>query len=188
MRTIQFDRARFQLEGPEGWLMLRVPPACRQPARAFVHDMKQDKLYEAQLQPRRGRRSLDANRYFWLLCGKLAMAIGESKEAIYRGYVRELGDNFYFKSVQPEEVARFQRIWSGGRAGWFCEQVGPSQRPGEVELICYYGSSYYDTRQMSRLIDLVVQDCRDQDIETMTPEELALLKEDWEHAPDDQGL
>ena len=43
----------------------------------------------------------------------------------------------------------------------------------------YYGSSTYDSAQMSRLIDLVVQECQAQGIETKTPEELALLKEDW---------
>lgn len=32
---------------------------------------------------------------------------------------------------------------------------------------------------MSRLIDLIVQECRMQGIETKTPAEIALLKENW---------
>ena len=33
-------------------------------------------------------------------------------------------------------------------------------------LLCYYGSSTYSTVQMGRLIDLIVQDCKEQGIET----------------------
>lgn len=43
----------------------------------------------------------------------------------------------------------------------------------------YNGSSSYDTKQMSRLIDYVVQDAKSLDIETMTDRELSLLKEGW---------
>ena len=46
-------------------------------------------------------------------------------------------------------------------------------------LMAYHGSSTYDTAQMSRLIDSLVQDCRQLDIETLPPEKLALLKEAW---------
>ena len=44
---------------------------------------------------------------------------------------------------------------------------------------CTDGSSTYDTAQMSRLIDLAVQDCKALDIETATPQELSLLLDRW---------
>lgn len=43
----------------------------------------------------------------------------------------------------------------------------------------YYGSSCYDTKQMSSLIDHLVQDCKALGIETLTPQELARMKEEW---------
>ena len=46
--------------------------------------------------------------------------------------------------------------------------------------MAYHGSSTYDTQQMSRLIDNLVQDCKALDIETLTPDKLALLKEAWD--------
>ena len=56
----------------------------------------------------------------------------------------------------------------------------PSKIPGWVpDVILYYGSSTYDTRQMSRLIDLVVEDCKDNGIETLPPEKLAAMVEKW---------
>lgn len=50
----------------------------------------------------------------------------------------------------------------------------------EPEFICpACGSSVYNTKQMSRLIDHVVQDCKAVGIETLTPLELDRLKGDW---------
>ena len=62
----------------------------------------------------------------------------------------------------------------------------PSKLPGCVNVILYYGSSTYDTAQMSRLINLAVQDCKEQGIETMTPQELAAMMEGW-NAQADKG-
>jgi hypothetical protein len=45
--------------------------------------------------------------------------------------------------------------------------------------MCYYGSSYYDTAQMSRLIELAVQDCKELGIETRSEEEIASLLGEW---------
>ena len=46
-------------------------------------------------------------------------------------------------------------------------------------MTVWYGSSVYDTEQMSRLIDAIVQDCRDVGIETMTPREMDALVSRW---------
>ena len=57
--------------------------------------------------------------------------------------------------------------------------MGRSKIPGYRNLRCYYGSSTYDTKQMSQLIDNLVQDCKALGIETLTPDKLALLTEEW---------
>lgn len=56
----------------------------------------------------------------------------------------------------------------------------PSKLQGCVNVVLYFGSSTYDTAQMSRLIDLCVQDCKQVGIETMTPAELEALVERWD--------
>ena len=45
-----------------------------------------------------------------------------------------------------------------------------------MNVVFSYGSSTYDTAQMSRLIDNIVQDCKAVGIETLTPSELAKLE------------
>ena len=59
-------------------------------------------------------------------------------------------------------------------------ETSPSKIDGCTNVILYYGSSEYDTRQMSRLINLIVEDCKIQGIETMTPDELSALLDRWE--------
>lgn len=187
MRSIQFDKAQFRVEGTEAWLMLRIPPDARMPARALVKEMKPDKLYETDVKPHKEKRSLDANAYFWLLCGKMAAVTGIPKNELYQEYIKEIGDNFDIVPVREDAFSRWVKNWQSKGLGWLCEDLGPSKANGYRNVACYYGSSCYDTAQMSRLIDLVVYDCKEQDIETATPEELARLKEEW-NAPKDKSL
>lgn len=92
------------------------------------------------------------------------------------------------KSISTENVTSFdvnkaiQRSLTKACArhglGWIAEPF-ERQIPGCTNVNVYYGSSTYDTAQMSRLIDLVVFDCKENGIETMTPEDLARLKGAW---------
>lgn len=56
------------------------------------------------------------------------------------------------------------------------------QKLGETEfkiINAYYGSSSFNSKQMSRLINDVVEDCKVYGIETKTPEEIKSLLESW---------
>ena len=75
----------------------------------------------------------------------------------------------------------FCRRWESKGTGWMAEQE-PSKIPGCVKVTVWYGSSTYDVEQMSRLIDQIVADCREANIETLTPQELAALKSRWGEA------
>ena len=149
----------------------------RPAARRFALEMKKDKLYTADLKQHRERRSLDANAYFWVLCGKLSTVLGVHKDELYRELVRGIGDNFRLVDVAAGDVKDFTRMWQSKGLGWVCEPAG--DQGDKITLCCYYGSSFYDTRQMSALIDLIVTECREQDIETLPPDKLAGMLEAW---------
>ena len=55
----------------------------------------------------------------------------------------------------------------------------PSKIPGCTNVVLYYGSSTYDTKQMASLIDAVVEACKSVDIDVATPDEIAKYKEEW---------
>lgn len=146
--------------------------------RRFFETLDENIAYRITIDKARKKRSLDANAYFWVLCNKVAEATNLPASEIYRQYVRDVGGNFDVLCVKEEAADEFVRRWSKGRLGWISECI-PSKLPGCVTVHAYYGSSEYDSAQMSRLINLCIQDCRALDIETATPAELALLLENW---------
>ena len=62
------------------------------------------------------------------------------------------------------------------------EIVDDSKLPGYKKVLAYYGSSVYDTREMSVLLDYVVNTAKDMEIETATPDELARMMAGWDSA------
>lgn len=147
-------------------------------------ELSQCEKLSIEIDKYRDIRSLEANRYMWALCGKLAEKLsneGEhyTKDDIYRKAIRESGV-WCDDEVEPEKVAWRSAAWSQIGTGWFSERVDFSA-DGERELIrFYYGSSRYNTKQMSRLIDGIVQDCKAEGIETKTPAQIAELLSLWE--------
>ncbi len=124
------------------------------------------------------KRSKDANAYFWVLIDRLVSIINLPKEEVYKGYIKEIGGNNDVVCVQNKAVEKLCKGWSNNGIGWVTD-IMPSKIEGCTNVILYYGSSTYDTLQMSRLIDLVVQDCKAQGIETMPPAQLEQLLNSW---------
>ena len=171
-----FDKARWMMDSEATWLMLKVN---RRDATAFIDEMKDGKVYEADLKEHRKKRSLDANSYAWVLMGKLANKVGLSKEEVYREFVKDVGNNYEIIPIRNDAVVGWISAWQGRGTGWVCDILGESKLDGYTNVICYYGSSTYDSMQMSRLIDLIVYECKLQGIDTMTPAELAILMDGW---------
>ena len=80
--------------------------------------------------------------------------------------------------VLDSAVDRLREGWEKQGLGWQTE-VMDSKLPGCKNVILYFGSSTYDTKQMSLLIDHLVQDAQALGIETETPEQIARYKELW---------
>ncbi len=123
-------------------------------------------------------RSLDANAYFWLLADRLAAEMGISKEEVYRTQIRQIGGVSTTVCVKSEAVDQLCEVWKNNGIGWQSETFD-SKIPGCTNVILYYGSSTYDTKQMSALIEKTVQDCQAVGIETKTPEEIQSLLDQW---------
>ncbi len=149
----------------------------------FENLRKFDKLV-VKISKYRKKRSTDANSYFWVLCTQLAEALSDEKtlhtsEDIYRQTIRESGIYRDFPNLSKEQAKTLQIAWKKQGLGWFSEQVDYAQDGEKVLIRCYYGSSVYNEKQMSRLIDNIIQDCQAVGIETMTPDEIARLKSLW---------
>lgn len=126
----------------------------------------------------RKKRSLDANAYCFVLIGKLAEKLNIPKEEIYKQAIKEIGGNYEVVCVKNNAVEKLCRGWSTNGLGWQTDTM-PSKIEGCTNVMLYYGSSTYDTEQMSRLINNIVQDCEAVGIDTKTPDEIANLINLW---------
>jgi hypothetical protein len=136
-----------------------------------------DKL-SIEIKPYRMRRSLDANAYCWVLLDKIAEKLSISKEEAYREAIRNIGGNSEVICVQDGAVTKLRQSWERNGLGWQTE-IFPSKIEGCTNMILYYGSSVYDTQQMSRLLDNIIQDCKALGIQTETPAKIAEMKSLW---------
>lgn len=176
--TISFTDARWQRDIDGTWLCLKLE--YENAGTVFLKEMERSKKYTAELKEIRNKRSLDANAYCWVLIGKLAAKLRDTPENIYRQYVPDIGGNYTIVPVREDRLEHWEKIWCSGHLGRQVRDAGACRNlPGYHNVLSYIGSSDYDTAQMSRLIDLIVADCKEQGIETMTPFELDALKERW---------
>lgn len=150
-------------------------------AMALVRKHK-DRLYDMDVKEHRKKRSLDANAMLWSLINQMSVVLRIPPDEIYQGYIPDVGDNFTWHPERPETVKQFSDGWCRGHIGRMVDDVGPCRLPdlrGYRLLKCYYGSSEYDVPTFSRLLDLVIQDCKNIGIETISERERSLFLEEW---------
>lgn len=153
-------------------ILQTTDPAARRLAYNF-------KAGEYELKRTRKKRSVNANAYFFTLIDELSKRLSIPKTEIYRNYIKEIGGVSETVCVKSDAVEKLCEGWKHNGLGWQTDIV-PSKINGCTNVILYYGSSTYDTEQMSRLINLAVEDCKVQGIETRTPAEIAELLSLWE--------
>lgn len=152
---------------------------------SFFKGLKKDKVYDVEIKKHQNKRSQNANKYMWILCQKIADKLTEeqgvthTKEDVYRCSIREIG--VYRDAEFDEKTARtFRTAWERLGTGWITETVDYIG-DGDITVRFYYGSSTYNTRQMSKLINNLTEECRELDIETVSPEEMKSMLESWGH-------
>ena len=127
---------------------------------------------------KQNKRSLDANAYCWVLISRLAEKLNISKTEIYRSAIKEIGGNCDTVCVQDKAVKSLCDGWERNGIGWQTDTF-PSKIEGCTNVTLYYGSSTYDSAQMARLINLILEECRQVGIETKSAEEIDSLLGQW---------
>ena len=151
--------------------MIGTPEECLR----WLYNQEKGKIFEVK--EHKQKRSLNANAYCWVLIGKIADAIGSTKEEVYRNYIINKGI-YRIITIDKKAADTFMKVWQDKGLGWICE-TSESKNDDFIDIIAYYGSSSYNTKQMANFIDYVVEEAKNLDIETLTPAELAVLKEQW---------
>jgi len=136
------------------------------------------KAGEYEIKRKLQKRSLDANAMAWKLIGDIAAEVGLTPNEVYRDEIRKIGGAQEIVCVQTKALETLVRIWESRGLGWQAEPF-PSKTPGCTNVRLHYGSSAYDTKQMSVLIDRLIQDAQALGIETISERERSLLLDAW---------
>jgi len=135
-----------------------------------------DEEVDIEIKKHRERRSRDANAYCWMLIGKIAESMTPplSKEEVYRQMLEWYGQGGTV-SIEERHVSKFKREFK------YCDEIGSTMMNGKkfIHFRFWVGSSQYDTREMSLLIDGVVSEAKELGIDTDTPEMISRLKDEW---------
>lgn len=145
----------------------------------YLIEQTKDKQFE--LKEFKEKRSLNANAYCWVLCDKIAKELSKegtvtTKEIVYKDAITQIG-SFEPMIIEEKAFENFERIWSRQGLGFIVQEV--SRKDKCIRVNCYYGSSTYNTKEMSLLINLLVELAESLNIETKSENEINSLLEKW---------
>ena len=179
---VEVQNPRWMMDTTGAWVSFQVPTPVE--ARGICESMTQGERYIAEIKKFRKKRSKNANDYLWELLTQMSQALASSylyvsKEEIYRKHIKIAG-RYDYVAVPERAVESLIKGWDEKGIGWFAEVVDfiPGKEIDGCKKVClYYGSSTYDTAEMSRLLGSVIQEAQDMGIETLTESERALMYE-----------
>ena len=149
-------------------------------AKAWELDEKQ--LYE--LREHKEKRSLSQNAYYWQLLGQLAGKLKMSKPECHNRLLRKYGQVQIFGG----KAARLPLPDTDETEETALASTTTHLRPTAQTMTMADGVTYrtyvllkpshdMDTAEMSQLLDGCVEECKQQEIETLTPRQLAELRQ-----------
>lgn len=139
----------------------------------LIFRLDKDTVYDVKIDKHREKRSLNANAYLWKLVTEIGDILNKSKEEVYLQMLIDYG--------QSEMVSILSEIDVKGYFKYY-KLAGTSLLNGKEfnHYKVYKGSSEYDTKEMSILLNGVVQEAKNLGIKTKEDYELEKLIEEWE--------
>ena len=113
------------------------------------------------------KRSLSQNNYYWELLGQLGEITGMTNDELHFDMLRDYSTAMEIECDPQVDVPNFVK---------YCE-VDYVDDYGRVHWKCYKGSSEMTKAEFNRLLEGVLDACRNCEIETMTPDEIARLRQ-----------
>lgn len=126
-----------------------------------------DKQYEVK--EHKEKRSNSQNAYMWEIIGKIANIQRLKKDDVYLQMLKDYG--------QSQIISMLSDINPKGYLKYY-EEIGKGQVKGKyfTHYKVFKGSSEYNSKEMSILIDGVIQEAKQLDIETLTLQQIAGMR------------
>lgn len=124
----------------------------------------------------RKKRSLDANAYCWVIMSKIGEVVNSSKEEVYEDMLQKYGyfyqdeDGYVSITVKAHvDMSKIAGHWK------FLKTNGKF-----TSYLMIKGSSEYDSAEMAKFIDCIVEEAKLLGIETLPPDELERMVTAWQ--------
>ena len=130
----------------------------------------------------RNRRSLDANACLWACLGEIAKALDTDNWSVYL-YMLERYGKYTYILVKPEAIEAIRDQWRETKV------IGDTTLDGEPmkQVLCFFGSSTYDSKEFSRLLDGVIGEMREMHLEAPSSEEMRAIIAELERKENDKA-
>ena len=137
--------------------------------RRFAYSFKAGNY---EIQRKRKKRSNDANALCWAICTEIANVLRADKDSIYVDMLKKYGQSDIWASGTDVNPAHHFKYYD-----FFGKRTVQGK---EVNFyVVYRGSSEYDTREMSILIDGIIEEAKALDIDVISEREKSLLLQEW---------
>ena len=123
---------------------------------AVLQSLSSEEKYQITIEKPKKKRSLDANGMLWACIGEIASTLRADKWDIYLQMLKRYGKYTYIV-VKENVVEAVKKQWRE------CEVIGEIDIHGAkgVQMLCYFGSSTYDSKEFSVLLDGVISEMKD---------------------------
>lgn len=167
---MKFDTKKINFFG--GMIQIPIPPDLNAACQRIASAVANEKTLEVSITVKRKKRSLTANSALWAMLQELAVVLKTSTWELYLDALRRYG--FYEDiSILEEAAPRLAAVYR------IVEPTGDViYDSGYGKLIvyrCWRGSSTYDSKEFSHLLDMVIQDTKENGVDLISEADKALL-------------
>lgn len=134
--------------------------------------LKQAEILDIEAKKHREKRSIDANALLWRCLGEIAEVLKADKWDIYLEMLKRYGKYTYI-CVKPSVVDAMKAQWRES------EIIGEVDINGQkaVQMLCYFGSSTYNTKEFSTLLDGVISEMQEIGLQPPPTKEMQIALE-----------
>lgn len=140
-----------------------------------INDIASCEKLSIEIKKFRNKRSKDANAYAWTLMQKIAEVAHSDKWSVYLDMLQKYSREFTFVICKESAIDKLKELYRT------CVDLGEVNVNGTTghQMQVFFGSSTFDTKAMSVFIDGIVSECKDLEIDVITPDELERIKAAW---------
>ena len=135
-------------------------------------DFRECEKLSIKIDKYREKRSLNANALCWKVCAEIANVLRSDKDSVYLEMLKRYGQSEIVSVLSTVDVSGYFKYYDTFGTGYVKGKEFTHYK-------IYKGSSEYDTREMSILLDGIIDEAKGMGIDVMSESELALIKNEW---------